>query len=139
MEKIEDKNSKRWDVLFDQLIRLKALKCWFMTMRNVSAWIAYVHGYIKTENVDEKKIFREKLKGMIDLEIKNTAELLELWESSNGVEFMALTDMGETPLIHGENFGELLKKKIELMKKHADDEPYIDPDYMWKRSAMMLY
>jgi hypothetical protein len=139
MEKIKDKNSKRWDVLFDQLIRLKALKCWFMTMRNISAWIAYVHGYIKTENVDEKKIFREKLKGMIELEIKNTAELLELWESSNGVEFMALTDMGETPLIHGENFGELLKKKIELMKKHADDEPYIDPDYMWKRSAMMLY
>ncbi|MBF8297220.1 MAG: hypothetical protein HW389_3765, partial [Bacteroidetes bacterium] len=34
-----------------------------------------------------------------------------------------------------ENFGELLKKKIELMERHRDDEPYIDPNYMWRMQS----
>ncbi|CUU07945.1 hypothetical protein JGI1_01943 [Candidatus Thermokryptus mobilis] len=139
IEKVEDKNSQKLKVLFDQLVRLKALKCWFMTIRNVSAWIVCVHGYIESKSEVERSDLKKKLRDMIELEIENTFELINLWEHRNDVEFMALTDMGETPLIHGENFCELLKNKIELMKKHADDEPYIDPDYMWKRSAMMLY
>jgi protein subunit release factor B len=38
------------NVITDQLIRLKALHCWFMTQRNVASWIANVHGYLKSEN-----------------------------------------------------------------------------------------
>lgn len=131
-------NSKERRVLWDQFIRLKALKCWFRTMRNVSAWIAGVHGYLEAKSEEEKEKYKNMVKELIEIEIQNVTELLDLWENNNGVEFMAVTEIGETPLIHGENFGELLRKKIELMKKHINDEPYIDPDYMWKRSAMML-
>jgi hypothetical protein len=49
---------------------------------------------------------------------------------------MAVSKEGETPLIYGKNLPELVKKKILLMEKHIDDEPFIDPDYMLKRAAM---
>ncbi|CUS96389.1 hypothetical protein [Candidatus Chrysopegis kryptomonas] len=137
LENLRDDSPAR-KVLFDQFVRLKALKCWFKTMRNVSAWIAGVHGYLESQSDEEKRRYKVMIREMIEDEIENANELVKLWENSNGVEFMAVTDMGETPLIHGENFPELLKKKIELMKKHIDDEPYIDPDYMWKRSATIL-
>ncbi len=133
--KVADKKS----VFYDQLVRVKALRCWFKTMRNVSAWIAGVHGYLESESIEEKERYKKMVREMIELEIENSREFLRLWEENDGVvEFMSITDMGETTLIHGENFGELLKKKIELMQKHIDDEPYIDPDYMWKRSAMFI-
>jgi len=39
---------------------------------------------------------------------------------------------GETPFIYGENFPELLRRKIALMKKYRRDDPAIDPDYMFR-------
>ena len=52
---------------------------------------------------------------------------------------MALAKEGETPLIYGKNLAELVKKKIVLMEKHINDEPFIDPDYMLRRAAMPVY
>jgi hypothetical protein len=43
---------------------------------------------------------------------------------------------GETLHSYGTNFGELLENKIRLMELHADDEPYIDPDFMWRMPHM---
>jgi hypothetical protein len=71
-------------------------------------------------------------------EIENTRELLQLWETSE-IDFMVISGYAETPLIHGENFGELLKKRIELMTGRENDEPYIDPNYMWRMSGPEWY
>ena len=124
------------NVIFDQLIRLKALRCWFMTNRNVAAWVVAVHGYLNGKNDDEKKKHLEIFQEMVDKEIENTRELEKLLDS--GVEFMSMTDMGETPLIYGSNLKSLLPRRIELMEKHRYDEPYIDPDYIEKMAGMMM-
>ena len=75
------------------------------------------------------------LKQMMLQEIENTRDLEELLKS--GVHFMAMTDQGETELIYGENLPELLNKRIELMKKQMDDEPYIDHEYMMRRAGVI--
>jgi hypothetical protein len=45
---------------------------------------------------------------------------------------MIVSGFGETPFIYGENYPELLEKKIALMKKYGGDEPFIDPGYMFR-------
>jgi len=57
---------------------------------------------------------------------------------NEGVSFMAVTDQGETPLMHGEKLEPLLEKRIALMEAHLDDEPFIDPDYLFRKSGMPL-
>jgi hypothetical protein len=124
------------NVIEDQYIRLNALRCWFMTQRNVAAWIAGVHGFLDAENESEKEKNREFLKDAMKKEIENSKQLLELLAS--GVEFMAVTDMGETPLIHGNNLNDLLQKRITLMEAHMEDEPFIDPLYIEKNAGKIL-
>jgi len=124
-------------VFFDQRERLRALRCWFRTQRNVAAWIAGVHGYLEAKDENTKRARRELLRDMIHQEIENTRELLELWETTP-VEFMAVSSVGETTFIYGENIGDLLRTKIELMTARQDDEPYIDPDFMWRLSGTPL-
>lgn len=124
------------NVIADQLIRLKALRCWFMTQRNVAAWITGVYGYIEARAKKQKKESRELIRDMINREIENSVQLQQLLDT--GIEFMATTDMGETPLIHGNNLAELLQKRIDLMKEHMDDEPFIDPYYIEKNAAKQI-
>lgn len=124
------------NVIQDQFVRLKALRCWFMTQRNVAAWIAGVYGYMDTEEASEKEQHRSLLKEMMEKEIENTRQLGSLLRG--GIEFMAMTDLGETPLIHGSNLGDSLKKRIELMLAHMEDEPFIDPDYMMRRAGELI-
>jgi len=124
------------DVFYDQRERIKALKCWFKTYRNVAAWIAGVHGYLNAKDNNAKKKYRDMVTEMMNSEIDNTKKLIELWETTK-IEFMAISDVGETPLIYGEELSKQLRKKIELMKKHMNDEPYIDPDYMMKRAELI--
>ena len=123
-------------MLFNQLIRLKALRCWFVTQRSVAEWIASVYGYMNAKNSSEKKKAKQLLKAMIEKEIANTEALSELLDSD--VEFMATTNKGETPLIYGDNLKELLPKRIALMRKHADDEPFIDPNYIEKKAGQPI-
>ena len=47
-------------------------------------------------------------------------------------EFIPVSREEETLHIYGENFDALLEEKIRLMQRHADDEPYIDPNFMWQ-------
>nr|NIM11288.1 hypothetical protein [Candidatus Aminicenantes bacterium]NIM78068.1 hypothetical protein [Candidatus Aminicenantes bacterium]NIN17388.1 hypothetical protein [Candidatus Aminicenantes bacterium]NIN41281.1 hypothetical protein [Candidatus Aminicenantes bacterium]NIN84054.1 hypothetical protein [Candidatus Aminicenantes bacterium] len=124
------------NVIEDQYIRLNALRCWFMTQRNAAAWIAGVHGFLDAENDPEKEKNRELLKNAMKKEIKNSKQLLELLAS--GIEFMAVTDIGETPLIHGNNLKDLLQKRITLMEAHMKDEPFIDPLYIEKNAGKVL-
>lgn len=126
-------------ILFiDQRDRLRALRCWFRTHRNVAAWIAGVHGYLENADKQIRNERRQFVKEMVLDEIENSKELLNLWETSS-VDFMVISQVSESPLIYGENFGTNLKKRIELMKKHVNDEPYIDPDYMWRMSGPEWY
>ena len=68
---------------------------------------------------------------MVDAELANAKRLLALWRGSD-VQFMPVSTLGESMHIYGENFGELLEKKIDLMERHRNDEPYVDPAYMWR-------
>jgi len=124
------------NIIRDQLVRIKALRCWFMTQRNVAAWIASVYGFMTASDESEKKSHRDLISDMINKEIKNSIELIELLNME--VEFMAMTDQGETPLMYGDNLHESLNTRIELMKKHIDDEPFIEPDYIFKMSGSPL-
>ena len=51
------------------------------------------------------------------------------------VEFMAITDKGETPLVYGNNIDVLLIKRLALMTLHIDDEPYIDHAYIERKAG----
>jgi hypothetical protein len=124
------------EIIHDQLIRIKALRCWIMTSRNVAAWVSAVHGYLATDNALKKENCIASLKSTIELEIENSLSLVELLDDD--IEFMAMTDKGETPLMHGINLKEKIRMRIKLMKEHMEDEPYIDPDYIQKISGRPL-
>jgi len=123
-------------VIPDLYVRFKALRCWFLTQRNIAAWISGVYGYINAVQVSEKNKAKEFLQDMIRKEIKNSEELIKLFD--NGIEFMALSGQGETPLMYGTNLNELLKIRIDLMSEHINDEPYIDFDYIERNAGMMI-
>ncbi len=124
-------------IIHDQLIRIRALRCWITTQRNVAAWVEQVYGYMKTTKISEKQNYQKKLQEMIRLEIANAHEIYHLLQSD--VEFIALTDQGETPLVYGTNLAELQLKRIELMEKHIQDEPYIDQNFIERMAGMPIY
>ncbi|HMK38609.1 MAG TPA: hypothetical protein VK569_04655 [Bacteroidota bacterium] len=122
---------RRCEVLSDQHDRLVALRCYYRTLRNVAGWIGGVHGYIQAASPPEKERSLAALRATIDDEMKNTGELYRLW-SSTRAEFMPVALEGESWALYGGNFGELLMKKITLMKQHRNDTPAIDPDFKWR-------
>jgi len=119
------------NIFIDQRDRLIARKCYYRSLRNMCAWIAEVHGYIKARNDNERKEKLTYVRDMISNELANIRELLKLWQNSK-VTFMPVYEPGETNFTYGANFGEVLEKKIHLMEKHKNDFPYIDPNYMWR-------
>ncbi len=121
-------------VLQDQLDRIRALRCWFRTVRNCAAWVAGVHGYLSTTDPAAKSRYRTLVRQMMLDEMENVSDLLDLWNHS-GSEWMAVSELGETMFIYDRNFPRHLEAKLRLMAAHLEDEPYIDPDYMWKKSA----
>ena len=125
----EQKN--RLNIFLDLYDRCRALQCLFLTLRNTAAWIYAVHTSLDTENPDTQASCRMILDELIESEIRNAQDCLDLWENSP-VEWMIVSGQGETPFIYGMNFGLLLKKKIVLMRRHKNDNPSIDPDYMFR-------
>ena len=115
----------------DQYDRMRALKCWYRTQRSVTAWVAGVHTYIESKDTKVKKDCRRLLHDMVLEEIENTKDLLNLWETST-TNWMIVSDVGETTFIYYKNMGELMKRKIQLMAGHEDDEPYVDPNFQWR-------
>lgn len=110
--------------------RLVAARCFYTTMRNFVAWTEAVHGAIEAQPETKKQEYRVKTKDMVMNELQNARKLLHLWEHST-VDWIPISKK-ESLHCYGENFGELLKNKIRLMEQHRDDEPYIDPKYMWR-------
>jgi hypothetical protein len=48
------------------------------------------------------------------------------------VDFIPISKSGDSLHLYGLDFGDLLKKKLALTERHKDDEPFIDPKYMWR-------
>ena len=117
----------------DALVRLKALRCWFLTQRSVAAWVVGVCGYFETSDETERSACKVVLDQMIDQEIENSERLIEMLDSD--VEFMATTELTETPLMHGRNMKELLERRVSLMQAHRGDEPFVDPHYMERMAS----
>jgi hypothetical protein len=112
--------------------RMRALCCWYRNQRNITAWIAGVHGYLETTDEDKRRKYRAMLKQMVLDEIHNTGDLLRLWETAR-TRWMIASEVGETTFIYfHKNFADLLRRKIELMTGREDDVPYVDPDYQWR-------
>jgi hypothetical protein len=112
--------------------RMRGLKCWYRTQRNVTAWVAGVHGYLESHDEEKKRKCRAMVKHLVQDEISNATELLKLWENAR-TQWMLVSDVGETTFIYYyKNFGDLVRRKIELMTGHEDDEPYVDPNYQWR-------
>lgn len=118
-------------VFEDLHVRLRALRCWLVTNRNVEAWIAEVHGYLATTDRAERSAHRKRLREMVELELANARELLALWRTSSTV-FLAIAEREETTFIHGPAFGEQLGLKIALMEAYGSRPPRIDPGVMWR-------
>jgi len=118
-------------VFVDQLDRLRALRCYFRTLRNTAAWVAGVHGYIEAKDPAEKDRRRAAVRAMVDDEIANAKALAALFESST-TRFMPVDPTGETFNMHGPNLASLIGRKVALMEAHRNDEPRIDPDFMWR-------
>jgi len=118
-------------VFIDQACRAQALGGLYETLRNTAVWIYAVHEYLEARDRKVKARCRALLDDMIGREIDNSGRLIRLWKDAP-VEWMFVSDFGETPFIHGRNFAELLEKRIALMKKHRRDKPSIDPEFMFR-------
>ena len=134
-EKMEDAQHSGSDLSFkvfeDQYFRIMSLRCLYETLRNTAVWIYAVHEYLEAPDFSSKARCRKLLDEMIKREIQNCRDLIQLWKEAP-IEWMIISGAEETPFIHGNNFPKLLEKKIALMEKHKDDEPFIDPDYMFR-------
>jgi len=119
-------------VFLDQRDRLLGQKYYYRTLHNLAAWIAGVHGYIDSKDTAIKQAKQAMVKEMMADEIANTKALLKLFQESQ-VDFMPISDVSETMYEYcSKNFADLLQKKIALMEKHMNDEPYLDPNFMWQ-------
>jgi hypothetical protein len=111
--------------------RLRAARCFFMTMRNSLAWTESVHGYLESHSSADKERYRSLCRAMVTSELENAKNLLKLWNESD-VDWMPISRTGESLHIYGEHFGDHVRRKITLMQQHVDDEPSIDPEFMWR-------
>ena len=111
--------------------RLRAARCFYGTMRNMVAWTESVHGFMAAGAEAEKNRFRLLCRAMVESELDNARSLLRLWSEST-IDWMPVSRSQESLHIYDEHFGDHLRHKIALMEQHIDDEPYIDPDFMWR-------
>jgi hypothetical protein len=119
------------DVFIHLHDRLVGVQCWFRTQRNVAGWIEGVHGYIEAEDDETKAACRALTREIVLDEKANAKALLQHVETAE-TEWMLTSDVGETTFIYGDNMADLLRRKIALMEGREEDEPYVDPDFMWR-------
>jgi hypothetical protein len=115
----------------DLLDRLRAARCYYLTMRNTMAWTESVHGYSQAATPEAREFHRALALEMVGNEMENARDLLALVQTSR-VTFMPILRSGETLHGYGKNFADLLKRKIALMEQYGNREPRVDPGYMWR-------
>lgn len=119
-------------VFEDQIWRVRALAALCETLRSTAVWIHAVHDYAAA-GAEERIRLRALLADMISRETANARELLDIWENSP-VSWLIVSGRGETPFIYGDNLGDNLRRKIDLMKRFGCSEPHVDPDFMFRVS-----
>ena len=97
----------------------------------MAGWIEGIHGYMEAEDDKTRTACKVLVREIVLDEKANATELLEHTESAQ-TEWMLESAVGETTFIYGDNFPELLRRKIALMEGREDDEPFVDPDFMWR-------
>ena len=122
-------------VLVDQRDRLRGLRSWLTTGRNVSAWIADVHGYLEAPDRRTRRACRQRLARMVADEIANARALLTLWRTTR-VRFMAVAEGEESTFLYGKRFPHQVARKIALMERYGDLEPRIDRDIQWRVAGL---
>jgi hypothetical protein len=100
-------------------------------MRNSVAWTESVHGYLESQSSADNERYRSLCRAMVTSELENAKNLLKLWNESD-VNWMPISRTGESLHLYGDNFGDHVRRKITLMQQHIDDEPSIDPGFMWR-------
>ncbi len=133
-ERLESRDERSLRFTTDQWERLRGLRCWMRTQRNVTGWVAGVHTYLQSTDGEKKLQAKRLVRSVVLDEISNTVDLLVLWDKSTS-NWMMVSDVGETTFIYYKNFGELLRRKINLMTGHEDDEPHVDPEFQWRLSS----
>lgn len=115
--------------------RLEGTRCWYRTQRNIAAWIEGVHGYMEADNDEEKERCRKLVRATVLDEKENARALLQHCRTAETT-WMLTSAVGETTFIYGDNFAENLERKIEIMEGREDDEPFVDPNFMWRVPGM---
>ncbi|MGB6032641.1 MAG: hypothetical protein WBH55_07390, partial [Bacteroidota bacterium] len=87
--------------------------------------------FLESKDEGERARYHLLCREMVTSELENARALLDLWKGARR-DIIPVSIFGESLHIYGKNFGMLLERKIALMERHKDDEPYIDPDYMWR-------
>ncbi|MFW6123975.1 MAG: hypothetical protein ACOC5G_02025 [Acidobacteriota bacterium] len=122
------KNQKHFQ---DQYWRGRSLKCLFETLRNTAVWIYGVYEYSDNKGKSKNSKSKRLLEDMIEREIRNSYELIEIWKKAP-IDWMIVSKNKQTPFIYGDNFPDLMKKRIQLMEKYKHCEPNIDQNFMFK-------
>jgi len=122
------------EVFADLRDRLRAYRCYNRTLRNTFAWITSVPGYLEATEEAQRAHKLELVRQMVADELANAEELLRLWEESD-IDFMPIHEAGESMHHYGVTFGDLVRRKIDLMRRYGDRAPRIDPDFMWRMPA----
>ncbi len=123
-------------VFVDLRDRVRGYLHWCAALRNVCAWVADVYGYLEAKDDATRARHNESLQRTIDLELDNTRGLLELIEHST-TEFMAVSGVGDSTFLYGENLPDLLRRKLSLMAEYRHRPPYIDRDLIWRVEGLV--
>lgn len=111
--------------------RVRGYLHWATALRSVCAWCGSVYGYLEAENDAERAEHEKRLQESIDLDLENSAALLELIETSD-TEFMVVSAAGNHTYFYGEDLPDLIRKRIALTQKYRHHKPRIDRDILWR-------
>lgn len=111
--------------------RVRGYRHWATALRSVCAWVGSVYGYLESDNDEDRALHEKRLQAAIDLDLENTAGLLELIETTN-TEFMVVSAAGNHTYFYGEDLPDLLRLRLKLTKEYRHHKPRIDRDILWR-------
>ncbi|WP_221031565.1 hypothetical protein [Actomonas aquatica] len=118
-------------VFRDLLDRVRAYRHWAIALRGVCSWCAEVYTYTETDDEAERTAAMERLQQSIDLDLENTAGLIDLLENTSS-ELLATSGVGNTTFLYGEDLPELLKRRLDLTQRYRHHPPRIDKSILWR-------
>ncbi len=126
-----DRDATAIRVFGDLRDRIQAFQHWVVGLRNVCTWCATVYGYLETDDDNERAAHEQRLQEAIDLDLENTAGLLELIEGTD-TEFMVVSAAGNHTYFYGEDLPDLLRNRLRLTAEYRHHKPRIDGDILWR-------